>query len=251
MKFRRRKDTSASGEGPDAEPSAADEGAGAPDPAGGSGASGPAGEEPAGPTGQQGVTEEGDAAGRGGGTPWPRDAEEVDLTGGAVDRVDLGSLLLEEAPGKEIRLQVSEETQDVQSVLIAGEDGALELKPFAAPRGEDFWEEVRPQIAADVAQHGGTASEQQGAFGPELECELPVQTSDGQRALQTSRIIGINGPRWLLRATLLGTPASDRTGSQEWEALLTRVVVRRGSEAMAAGAPLPIVMPEQARSQED
>ncbi len=36
--------------------------------------------------------------------------------------------------------------------MLAGPDGALELRAFAAPRNGDLWSEVRPQIAGDVAR---------------------------------------------------------------------------------------------------
>ena len=79
----------------------------------------------------------------------PRDVDDVeDLDD--VERVDLGSLLLTAVEGLEIRLQVDEGTDQVQSVLHAGPDGAVELRAFAAPRHGDLWGEIRPRIAADL-----------------------------------------------------------------------------------------------------
>ena len=43
---------------------------------------------------------------------------------------------------------------------------------FAAPRHGDLWSEVRPQIAAEVASRGGTATEREGRFGTELVCQV-------------------------------------------------------------------------------
>jgi hypothetical protein len=76
---------------------------------------------------------------------------------------------------------------------------------------------------------------------------MPVQRPDGTAATQPSRIIGVNGDRWMLRASLLGRPAVEPEGSDEWEDALAQVVVRRGSTAMPVGEPLPVVLPEQAR----
>ncbi|CAN5634614.1 hypothetical protein BH11ACT8_BH11ACT8_35000 [soil metagenome] len=174
----------------------------------------------------------------------PFDAEDLGEDG--VERVDLGSLLIAPEEGRELRLQVDESTGEVQSVMLAGRDGALEVRAFAAPRNGDLWDEVRPQIAADMAQRGGTATEREGRFGTELMCEMQVDRPEGP-ATQPSRIIGINGSRWLLRATLLGRPAVDAENSTEWEDVLTRVVVRRGAHALPVGEPLPLVMPEHAR----
>ena len=173
--------------------------------------------------------------------------DESEVAGDGVERVDLGSLLVRPTPGRELRLQVDEPTGTVQAVMLAGPDGALEFQAFAAPRNGDLWSTVRPQIAADIARRGGTTTEREGRFGTELLCQVPVQRPDGTAATQPSRIIGINGERWMLRASLLGRPAVEPDGSGEWEDALAQVVVRRGSEAMPVGEPLTVVLPEQAR----
>jgi hypothetical protein len=173
--------------------------------------------------------------------------DESEVAGDGVERVDLGSLLVRPTPGRELRLQVDEPTGTVQAVMLAGPDGALEFQAFAAPRNGDLWSTVRPQIAADIARRGGTTTEREGRFGTELLCQVPVQRPDGTAATQPSRIIGINGERWMLRASLLGRPAVEPDSSGEWEDALAQVVVRRGSEAMPVGEPLTVVLPEQAR----
>jgi hypothetical protein len=175
----------------------------------------------------------------------PFDAD--DLPDDGVERVDLGSLLIEPEEGRELRLQVDENTGEVQSVMLASPDGAVELRAFAAPRGGDLWSDVRPKIAADMAQHGGVATEREGRFGTELVCQLAVTRGDGTSGTQPSRIIGINGPRWMLRATLLGRPATDLEGAGSWEDTITRIAVRRGAAAMPVGDLLPVTLPENAR----
>ena len=174
----------------------------------------------------------------------PYDADDVPDDG--IERVDLGSLLVAPAADRELRLQVDEASGAVQSVMLAGPDGAIELRAFAAPRNGDLWSEVRPQIAADMAQRGGTATAREGRFGTELVCEIRVNRPEGP-AVQNSRIIGINGSRWLLRATLLGRPARDVDSSADWEDLLTQVGVRRGTHPLPVGEPLPLVLPDNAR----
>jgi hypothetical protein len=170
-----------------------------------------------------------------------------DLPEDEVTRVDLGSLLIEPEQGRELRLQVDEASGAVQSVLLAGQDGAIEIRAFAAPRNGDLWSEVRPQIAADMAQKGGTATEREGRFGPELVCQMQVKRKEGGTATQPSRIIGINGPRWLLRATFFGKPALEPDAAADWEDTVTRIAVRRGDHAMPVGEPLPVTLPDQAR----
>ncbi len=175
----------------------------------------------------------------------PYDVDELPAT--IQERVDLGSLLIEPEADRELRLQVDESTGHVQSVVLAGSDGAVELRAFAAPRNGDLWTDVRPQIAADMAQHGGVATEREGNFGVELVCQVSVRREDGTTGTQPSRIIGINGPRWMLRATLLGRPALEFDSSQAWEETIARVGVRRGDHAMPVGDALPVALPESAR----
>lgn len=177
----------------------------------------------------------------------PHDISEVDVEADDVELVDLGGILVPPAPGLELRLQVDEATQAVQSVMLAGPEGGVEVRAFAAARGDDMWPEIRRQIAADLAQRGGTADEREGRWGPELTCQLQVTMDDGRVGRQDSRIVGINGPRWFLRATFVGRPAVDAEHAKAFEDALTSLVVRRGTGAMAPGEPLPLTLPPQAR----
>lgn len=177
--------------------------------------------------------------------PW--DASEVALDEADKNRVDLGGLIVKGRPGLELRLQVDEASQQVAAVLLVGREGAVELRPFAAPRNGGIWDDVRKKIAAETARRGGTATEKDGAFGPELHVVMPAKTPDGQAATQPSRVLGIEGPRWLLRATLLGRPAVEPDPEHELEQAMRDVVVVRGTSPMAPGEPLPLVMPSNAR----
>lgn len=177
--------------------------------------------------------------------PW--DASEVDLDAEDGERVDLGGLLIKGRPGLELRLQVDEATQQVAAVMFVDKDGALELRPFAAPRNGGIWPDIRKQIAAETARRGGTATEADGTFGTELHVAMPAKTPDGQPATQPSRVLGVEGPRWLLRATFLGRPAVRPDEEGALESALRDVVVVRGSGPMGPGEPLPLVVPANAR----
>lgn len=175
----------------------------------------------------------------------PYDVDELPEDG--VPRLDLGSLIIAPLPDRELRVQVDEQSGEVRAVLLATEEGALELRAFAAPRHGDLWADIRPQIAADAARRGGTATEREGRFGTELVCEVQVARPDGQAGTQTSRVIGVNGPRWLLRATFLGEPARAPEAAQEWEAAISQLAVRRGNHAMPVGEQLPLNLPDGAQ----
>jgi hypothetical protein len=161
--------------------------------------------------------------------------------------IDLGSLLVTPAGPMEMRLQVDEESGQVMAAVLVDDDGALELRAFAAARGSGAWDELRPRISSETARMGGTATEEDGTFGTEVVCVVPIQTPEGQQATQVTRISGHEGPNWLLRATLMGQPASEPVPGSVWEETIRSVVVRRGREAMVPGAPLQLALPPDAR----
>jgi hypothetical protein len=177
--------------------------------------------------------------------PW--DVSEVDHSTDDPAKIDLGGLVVTGRPGLELRLQVDEKSQQVVAVLLVGPEGAVELRPFAAPRNGGIWDDIRQQIAAETTRRGGTATEAEGVYGKELRVVMPVTTPEGKPAQQPSRVMGIEGPRWLLRATFLGRPATNPNTAGDIESALRDVVVVRGSSPMAPGDPLPLVMPSNAQ----
>jgi hypothetical protein len=177
--------------------------------------------------------------------PW--DVSEVTIDEEDTSRVDLGSLLITPQEGLDVQLQVDEASGQVVAVLLAGETGAVELRAFAAPRNGDIWDDVRRHVAAEVARMGGTATEVEGVHGTEVKVTLTVPRDDGQRVQQTSRVVGIPGPRWLLRATLFGRPAVEHREDGDVETALRSVVVVRGNTPIPPGDALPLTMPPNAQ----
>jgi len=178
----------------------------------------------------------------------PYDSSEVDAADlEAEDRIDLGALVVTGMPGMELGLQVDEQSGVVQAVLLMLDDSALELRAFAAPKTAGIWDEVRQEIAAEAARMGGTATETDGPFGTELVLVVPVEDPEGQVFSQTSRVIGVDGPRWLLRGTILGRAAVEPDAAEPMEATLRNVVVVRGNEPMAVRESLPLQLPPGAQ----
>ncbi|MEO5711812.1 MAG: DUF3710 domain-containing protein [Nocardioidaceae bacterium] len=177
--------------------------------------------------------------------PW--DASEVTLTEDDPERIDLGGLVLTPHEGLELQLQVDEASGTPIAVILAGETGAVELRAFAAPRHGDIWGDVRRQVAGEIARMGGTATESEGPYGTEVAVSLTVDRGDGQRVQQASKVVGIAGPRWLLRATLFGRPAVEHLEDGDVEQALRDVVVVRGTTPIPPGDALPLTMPANAQ----
>jgi hypothetical protein len=182
-------------------------------------------------------------------TDGPFDIDEVDLDADTEDdppRIDLGSMVLTVFPGAELRLQVSEETQQIVSAMLVTSDSALEVGAYAAPRSGGLWSELRDEMIESATEAGGSAALIEGPFGVELRRLLPVSTPDGEQGYQPSRMWVAEGPRWLLRGILYGQAALEDGVESPVAELLTafrHVVVRRGDEPMAPGDQLPLRMP--------
>lgn len=143
----------------------------------------------------------------------PHDVTEVDEDG---DWLDLGALRLP-AITAELGLEVDRETQTVRSVTANLGDSAVTIAVFAAPRTEGIWTGVRDHLAAEITRSGGTADIQNGTFGSEILARIPVRTPDGRTGHQATRFIGIDGPRWFMRAVVNGAAAHDKNRAVDVE----------------------------------
>ena len=173
--------------------------------------------------------------------PW--DETEVTIEEENDPRIDLGSLLVTPQETVDVQLQVDEGSGEVVAVILTAEDGAAEVRAFAAPRHGDIWDKSRKAVAAEVAQMGGTATERRGPWGTELVVSLMVDAPQGGRTQQQSVVVGIPGPRWMLRATLFGRPVGEYDDDGNVETALRDIVVRRGSGPVPPGDALPLTLP--------
>jgi hypothetical protein len=172
----------------------------------------------------------------------PRDVSEVEDVSALLD---LGSILVAPTDGMELRLELNEEDgEHVVGVTALIGDAAVQVQAFAAPRSEGIWDEVRDEIAAGITQQGGTADLVEGAFGPELLTRVPAQDANGRSAFQPARFVGIDGPRWFLRAVVSGRAAIEPAAAEAVHDIIRTTVVDRGSEAMPPRELLPLRLPD-------
>jgi hypothetical protein len=192
-------------------------------------------------------SEQGASAGTG--APGPRangpwDIAEVDDPSEA-GRVSLGGAWIPGSPGLEVRVEADEATGAVVAVTLVLGDAALQVQPFAAPRSEGIWSEVRAEIRAGITAQGGTADEVDGPVGTELRTRVPVRRPDGSSGVEPARFLGVDGPRWFLRGVLTGEAAVDEQAAEPLLALFRDVVVVRGSDPMAPREPIPLRLPNE------
>ncbi|HEX4699511.1 MAG TPA: DUF3710 domain-containing protein [Actinomycetes bacterium] len=173
----------------------------------------------------------------------PYDVADVDDPGAGGLRLDLGGIWLPSRPGLEVRIEADQTTGDVVAVTAVLGEGALQLQPFAAPRSEGIWDEVRTEIRAGITAQGGTVDEVTGPLGPELRTRVPARSADGSQTVQPARFVGMDGPRWFLRGVITGGPALDPDTDAELVALFRDVVVVRGTDPMAPRDLIPLRLP--------
>jgi Protein of unknown function (DUF3710) len=181
----------------------------------------------------------------------PFDVSEVDLEDPDVRGVDLGGMLVRPVEGMRLQIQVDERSGTGTGVMMLDGEAAVALIAVAAPRSSGLWEQTRGQIAADAAGRGGTVDEAPGPFGTELRLVVPVTTAEGKKAVQASRVVGIDGPRWMLRATFLGTATTDAKAYARLVKAVRQTVVVRGDLPMAPGDVIPVRPPQPTASAED
>lgn len=169
----------------------------------------------------------------------PYDAESVPDDG--VERIDLGSLLVPQVVGVELRLEVAAATPPIiTAVTLATAGSMLQLSAFSAPRSQGIWEETRTELAEAHRQASLPVEEGHGEFGPELRAQVP--TGQPGQVLPV-RMVAVEGPRWLLRGNFIGAAALDPAVDRALLRALRLAVVVRGRDAMAVGELLPLRPP--------
>jgi len=144
--------------------------------------------------------------------------------------------------GTEVRIEMNEMQQPIATTIVHGAN-SLQILAFAAPRNGGIWDEVRAEIADSVRTDGGEPAERTGRFGVELHAVVRPEVQPGQVVEQTLRFVGFDGPRWFVRGVFTGPAATDPEQATVLEAVLTSIVVVRGTEPMAPRDPLPVKLP--------
>jgi hypothetical protein len=158
--------------------------------------------------------------------------------------VDLGGVKILPREGLHLRLEIEEGSKRVVAIGLDYAGSTLQVQPFAAPRSSGLWNEIRTQIADQIAKQGGSTTPREGPFGPELVAEIPVAAGQGPSGTtRLARFIGVDGPRWFLRGVIAGEGAIDPAAAAQIEDLFRSIVVVRGASPMPPRDLIPLRMP--------
>jgi uncharacterized protein DUF3710 len=198
------------------------------------------------------------------GGPWDSEAESVP----EMERVDFGAIQVPIGEGIEIQVNVEAVEQDeegnplggriVAITIVHGESG-LQVQPFAAPKKNGIWDEIRRETADEIKQAEGETQEAEGPFGTELHGMVPVaipeemldqvppEIAEQGFGWQPVRFIGVDGPRWFLRGVLSGAALEDSEQARVMEDVFQHIVVVRGDAPMPPRELLELTLPAEAQ----
>lgn len=178
--------------------------------------------------------------------PGPYDSSAVPAS--EVTRIDIGAMQIAGFTDLQIHFEPDPSGARVVSIVAAYQDAALRLQPLAAPRSGGLWDDMRPQITESIVGIGGDIEEVEGTFGPELHGVVPATTPEGEQVRQPVRLIGVEGPRWLLHGVFMGTAVDNERMAELFEDVFRQTVVVRGDQPMAPGDVIPIQLPPDAQA---
>ena len=162
------------------------------------------------------------------------DIETFDFSDFSIGILDLGSLRI--PLPKESQVQVEMGEQGPRMLHIVTKVGRITPVAFAAPRKPGQWAESVEEIKEGMSRDGLTVTTEPGPWG----AEVVGKNDNGQ-----VRVIGADGPRWMLRMTLAAPAGMEADLAEMAREVAARTFVYRGEDPILAGNALPVIMPEQ------
>ncbi|RNE49289.1 DUF3710 domain-containing protein [Corynebacterium alimapuense] len=169
--------------------------------------------------------------------PFDGDSVEItdfDFSEFSTGVLNLGSMKIPLPKNSQVQVEMGE--KGPKMVHIVTEFGRITPVAFAAPRSAGQWSESLEQITQGMSRDGLDVEVEQGPWGPEVV---------GKSAKGIIRVIGVDGPRWMLRLTNTA-PLERAEGLRDLSReVVARTFVYRGENPILAGNSLPVALPQQ------
>lgn len=160
--------------------------------------------------------------------------EDFDFSDFASGVLNLGSLRLPLPKGSQVQVEMGE--QGPRMLHVVTRHGRITPVAFAAPRSGGQWRTTVTEIVAKMKDDGLAPEIVDGPWGR----EIVAPNENGQL-----RLIGVDGPRWMLRFTLAAPTGHEQELADEARDLFARTFVYRGQDPVLAGNSLPVALPAQ------
>ncbi|QPK78322.1 DUF3710 domain-containing protein [Corynebacterium lizhenjunii] len=158
--------------------------------------------------------------------------ETFDFSDFSLGLLDLGSMKI--PLPKESQVQVEMGPEGPKMLHIVTRVGRVTPVAFAAPRNGGQWVGAAQDLIKGMEGDGLRTRVEEGPWGTEI-----VGANDNG----VIRIIGIEGPRWMLRMTLAAPAGMEDDLAALGREIASRTFVYRGEAPILAGNSLPVVMP--------
>lgn len=162
------------------------------------------------------------------------DKDDFDFSEFSRGFLDLGSVQVAMPMKSEVQVEMDHTGPKILHILT--EFGRITPVAFAGRRKPGMWRETAKDLVRDMRAADYEVHIEQGPWGREIV---------GEQGDALLRIIGVDGPRWMLRMTLLGPKDRAQDMAQLGREVTARTFVTRGSEPILAGNSLPIALPEE------
>ena len=160
--------------------------------------------------------------------------DDFDFSDFSTGILNLGSMLIPLPFKSEVQVEMGADGPKMLHILT--EHGRCTPVAFAAPARAGQWRETVKEITQGMRNDGLDVVVEYGPWGREV-----VGSAPGGGGIV--RIIGVDGPRWMLRMTL----AAPIDHADEMAALgreiTARTFVMRGKDPILAGSSLPVALP--------
>lgn len=173
--------------------------------------------------------------------PW----DDSEFTDSREDYLDLGAILLKPFVGLNVRMELDEQTRAPRALNLDFQDGSVQVQAFAAPKSMGLWDEVRRELVEGLQADGGATTISDGPLGRQVDVRFPAVTEDGQQGYRLARFVGIDGPRWFLRAVYTGGGAMPSTTMEALDDVVRSLIIVRGRDPRPPRDLLPLQIPEQ------
>ena len=160
--------------------------------------------------------------------------EDFDFSDFASGVLNLGSLRLPLPKDSQVQVEMGE--QGPRMLPVVTRHGRITPVAFAAPRSGGQWRTTVTEIVAKMKEDGLAPEIVDGPWGR----EIVAPNENGQL-----RLIGVDGPRWMLRFTLAAPTGHEQDLADEARDLFARTFVYRGQDPVLAGNSLPVALPAQ------
>jgi hypothetical protein len=163
----------------------------------------------------------------------PYDEHEAPDDG--VARLDLGSVRLPLPPDAQVQVEM-DPAGPLRAVHVVTPNGRFTVGAYAAPRSGELWPEISRELAEQLHGDGARVRRENGEWGTELVAFVNDVLL---------RFVGVDGPRWMLRAVSAGAKDTSAKAAEELRDIVRGAVVVRGDQPMPVRTPLPLTLPEQ------